>query len=425
MSNQFPPPDFVQTPSAVPGIIVYRPRPPEETHQEVVEFTCPQCAASKAYSAENGGLTCTFCGYNEKPAGEVLGRGAEEFEFTVETVERAAHGWGQERKELVCNNCSAHTTFSIDMLTHTCPFCASNQVMQVKAPQDVLRPRFLIPFKTTEDECRAVAAGWLGNSWMLPQGLQQLARTAPFTPIYIPYWTFDANIAASWRAQVAHQKQRTVWVNGKRTTRTETVWKWESGSVSLFIDDMLVNGSSRLSALLLKKVRQYQLDALVAYDPTFLAGIQAQAYDVALEPAWEQGRQGMREYTKSKCKAQATSQRMRNFSMSLDFSNESWRYILLPIYLSSYQYGEQSYQVVVNGQSGVIAGQRPVDWQKVLLAMGAAFSPVLLLGVLTAVLLNAGVDWAGLIGVFTMVTLAVVLFLAIRWIIIARALDDI
>jgi ribosomal protein L37AE/L43A len=145
MSTQFPPSDFVQTQSAVPGILVYQPRPPEETHQEVVDFTCPQCAASKAYSAENGALTCTFCGYFEEPEKEIVGRGAEEFEFTVETVERASHGWGTERKELVCNSCAAHTTLSTDMLSHTCPFCASNQVMQVKAPQDVLRPAVYDP----------------------------------------------------------------------------------------------------------------------------------------------------------------------------------------------------------------------------------------------------------------------------------------
>jgi hypothetical protein len=119
--------------------------------------------------------------------------------------------------------------------------------------------------------------------------------------------------------------------------------------------------------LLLKKMGKFQLDALAPYDPSFLAGIQAQAYDTGLEPAWEEGRRRMREMTKSKCKSQATSQRMRNFSMGMDFSNESWRYILLPIYLASYRYGDKSYQVLINGQNGKIAGQRPVDWRKIAL----------------------------------------------------------
>ena len=378
----FPPTDYIPTKSAIPGIAVYMPKPPDEKHQPVVEFSCPQCSASTAYSAENGGLTCTYCGYYEPPQQETVGKAAEEFEFTVETMERVAHGWGAERMELACNRCSAHTTHSTDMLTHTCPFCGSNQVVQVKAPQDVLRPRFLVPFTVTQDNCREKTAVWLGNSWVLPKDLQKLARTATFAPIYIPFWTFDANTNADWKAEVGHRRTRTVTRNGRRTTESYTEWRWESGNVKLFIDDLLVNGSNKVSPHLLSQMRGFNLHELVAYDPTFLAGIQAQAYDIGLEEAWELGRQQMRERTKKSCVGQATSNRIRNFSMNLDFSNESWRYVLLPIYLATYHYNNQPYQVMVNGQNGVVAGQRPVDWMKVLLAAGAALSPSLILGLI-------------------------------------------
>ncbi|MCZ7673375.1 MAG: hypothetical protein M5U34_42805 [Chloroflexi bacterium] len=66
------------------------------------------------------------------------------------------------------------------------PFCGSNQVVQVKAPQDVLRPRFLIPFTITPDACRQKTAVWLQDSWMVPRELNRLARKAAYTPIYIP-----------------------------------------------------------------------------------------------------------------------------------------------------------------------------------------------------------------------------------------------
>lgn len=378
----FPPENFIRTTSAVPGIDLYMPRPPEETHQETVEFHCPQCDATTAYCAENGGLTCTHCGYYEPPAIETVGKAAAEFEFTVETMERAAHGWGIERKELACNRCGARTTFSTDQLTHTCPFCASNQVVQVKAPQDLLRPRFLIPFTISEEDCRQRVQAWLGSSWMTPKDLQRLAYSAEFTPIFIPYWTFDARAKAHWRAEVAHTRTKTVYVNGKPTTRTVTEWRWESGSVNLYYDDILVMGSQRLSALLLQKVQKYDLQELVPYDPAFLAGLSAQAYDTGLDPAWEVGRKLMRQKTKKACQSQATSQRMRNFSMSLDFSEETWRYILLPLYLASYPYGDQRYQVMVNGQTGVVAGQRPVDWRKIVLVAGGTLLPGVILGLI-------------------------------------------
>ncbi|MCA9917965.1 MAG: hypothetical protein KC445_08440 [Anaerolineales bacterium] len=410
MSDTFPPQGYVQTKSAVSGIEVYRPLKPEELEdaRPVVDFRCPNCDGATAYSTDNGGLTCTFCGYHEAPQVEVVGKGAQEFEFTVETVERSTNGWGQERKELVCNSCATHITLSSEMLSHTCPFCGSNSVVQTRAPQDVLRPRFLVPFVTTTDNCRQITAEFLQNSWMLPADLQNLARSTEYTPIYIPFWTFDARTKATWRAEVYntdasrrhHSAPNWKWERPfllKLGDREGKQWDWESGAVSLLTDDMLVSGSSQISLTLLKQLRGYRLGELVPYEPTFLAGLSAQAYDVDLETAWASARRSMRAKTKTACQEQASASNMRNFSMNLDFSDESWRYILLPIYLANYRYGDKVFQVLINGQTGTIAGQRPVDWRKVAKYLGLAFLPVLLLAIAAAVLLANNLDIGGLI----------------------------
>jgi DNA-directed RNA polymerase subunit RPC12/RpoP len=298
----------------------------------------------------------------------------------------------------VCNSCGSHITLSTEMLSHTCPFCGSNAVVQTRAPQDALRPRFLVPFATTTEDCRQQTAVWLQNSWMLPKDLQNLARSTEYTPIYIPFWTFDARTKASWRAEVhntdarrrRHSAPNWKWERPfllKLGDREEKVWDWESGAVSVFTDDMLVNGSSQLSVTLLGQMGGYQLSKLVPYDPTFLAGISAQAYEVDLETAWERARRLMRARTKEACQKQASASTMRNFSMNLDFSEESWRYILLPLYLATYRYGDKLFQVMVNGQTGTIAGQRPVDWKRVGWTLAGAFLPGLLLGIVAAVLL--------------------------------------
>ncbi|MCA9896609.1 MAG: hypothetical protein H6654_14695 [Ardenticatenaceae bacterium] len=400
MSNSFPPEGYVQTKSAVSGIEVYRPLKPEELEEArpVVDFRCPNCDGATAYSADNGGLTCTFCGYHEAPQVEIVGKGAQEFEFTVETVERSTNGWGQERKELVCSSCASHITLSSEMLSHTCPFCGSNAVVQTRAPQDVLRPRFLVPFVTTTENCRQITAEFLQKSWMLPNNLQNLARSTEYTPIYIPFWTFDARTQATWRAEVyntdasrrRHSAPNWKWERPfllKLGDREGSQWDWESGAVSLVTDDMLVSGSSQISLTLLKQLRGYRLGELVPYEPTFLAGLSAQAYDVDLETAWASARRSMRAKTKDACQEQASARNMRNFSMNLDFSDESWRYILLPIYLANYRYGNKVFQVLINGQTGTIAGQRPVDWRKVAKVLGLWFLPGLLLAIASAVLL--------------------------------------
>ncbi len=389
----FPPKNYIPTKSTISGIEIYKPAPENQgQHKAVVSFNCPQCDGTTAFNALDGGLTCGFCGYHEPPKKALVGKGAEEFEFTVETVERAAHGWGVERSDLHCQRCGSHTIIPPESLTHTCPFCGSNNVIQQKAPQDALRPRFLVPFKLESEACQKIAREWLGSSWMTPAGMKRLSRIADFVPVFIPFWTFDSHATATWRAEVGHTKSSRRYNSRTKswTTTTKTVWKWESGRVKRFFDDLVVSGSTQLSKKLLGQIQDYNLHDLLEYEPNLLAGQQAQAYDLPLDEAWKSARHTMREKTRLDCRRQASTSKIRNFSMSLDFSDESWRYILLPVYIAIYHYQQEQFQVMVNGQTGSIAGQRPPDWVKIWLLISLSMAPSLILGVAGIVLLFFG-----------------------------------
>lgn len=229
---------------------------------------------------------------------------------------------------------------------------------------------------------------------MVPGELQRLAAVVDLVPMYLPTWTFDGVARAQWKAQVGHTKTERYRAGGEWKTRTRTVWRWESGRVTRTFDDLPIPGTARVSQVLLERIKNYDLSALVSYDPQFLAGINARAYDVPLEEAWEEARHRMREETRAACRKQASTSKIRNFSMTLDFSDESWRYILVPTYVGAYRYRGEPYQVMVNGQTGDVAGQRPVDWTKVGLAIGAALAPGVLLtlaGLITALLGIGGI----------------------------------
>lgn len=427
MNDQFPPPGYVWVESKLDGIEVYQPAPvAEEKPVDMINFDCPQCGATTAYNVSDGGLTCAHCGFYEPPKQAVIGKRAQEFEFTVETMERSAQGWGEARKDLECQNCGAVTSLPIENLTHTCVFCGSNKVVQRNAQQNILRPLFMIPFKIEIDACYKIARQWLGSSWMTPAVLKNADSVRAFMAVYLPFWTFDAVTTADWRAEVGHSVTEQYYDASDKSwkSRTRVEWRWESGNVQLHIDDLPVPGTQRLSKLHLNNIREFDLQQLVLYDPNYLAGLQAKAYDIPLEAAWEISRQEMRETTRKSCREQASTSDIRNFSMNLDFSEESWRYVLLPVYVAAYQYAEQVYQVVVNGQSGSISGPRPVDWQKVWLAIAAIMSPGVLLGLLGLVTLPlAG---AGLvIGGIGFVLLIIGLVISITMYMKASHMDDV
>ncbi len=426
MTNEsFPPTGYIATTSKVSGIEVYMPAPPDAAPQpEIVDFKCPQCGATTAYSAADGGLTCSHCGYYEAPSKPVVGRKAAEFEFTVETLERDAQGWGETRKELACQNCGALTSIASDSLTHTCPFCGSNQVIQRQAAQDMLRPRFLIPFKLESEACQKIARDWLGSSWMVPSSLKGLANIASFQGLFLPFWTFDAQTRADWKAEVGHPETERYYDNGQWKTRTVIRWRWESGHAELPIEDLLVCGSNRVSVHILDQIKGFDLSQLALYEPKYLAGLGAKSYDVPLEKAWETARQAMRENTRQACVSQASTSMVRNFSMNLDYANEGWRYILLPVYMASYRYGDKSYQVMVNAQTGQIGGQRPADWNKIWLIIAALLALGLILGVIGLLTIPLGGAGLGIGGVgFILLVIGLIIGVVIYQ--KAQALDEI
>lgn len=361
--------------------------PPPEKQREVVAFKCPNCGANQAYSAADQSLTCTACGYREVPQQVVVGKQAQQFEFKVETLQKSAQGWGIERKEMECKNCGAVMSIPPDTLTYTCPFCTSDYVVQRKAAQDVLRPTYLIPPKVADQAARDRVKEWLGSSWMTPRMLSSAAVLDRFKPVYLPYWTFDAHTAADWKAEVGH----THTVGSGKNRHTVTTWSWKSGHVELTIDDLLVPGTTRVSEIILSKMDNFSTSGLVQYDSAFLAGISALAYERGLDAAWDLGRQKMRERTKKACENDIHSSQVRNFSMQMNFNDESWRYVLLPVYATAYIFQEKTFQVLVNAQTGWVGGQRPVAWPIV----GAAVAALEVLMIIAFIILHVLIGSAG------------------------------
>ena len=387
-----PPPGYEQAPSAVEGIAVWRPRPEKAPDLSPVAYTCPKCGASTRYNVAAGGVACEHCGYIAPAKTDLVGQDAQEFEFTLQTLSEAEQGWSVTRQELHCDRCGAVVSLTPGVLAAACPFCASNHVNLSAAPSDQLRPRFLIPFKIQPQVVQGIVQTWLRQGWFHPDDLALSTVVDRLAGMYLPFWTFDARIEARWKAQVGYEQQERYYDHGSKDWKTRTVidWRWENGQVTLDTDDLLVDGSAHLSHVLLGRIKPFYLNELVQYTPDFLAGWQAQAYEVSLPDAWEQGKATMREMARQACRGAIHSAHVRNFSMIADFAEETWRYILLPVYLATYARQGKTYQVMVNGQTGAIGGQKPVAWWKVWLAIAALLLPALGLGVVGLVLLPLG-----------------------------------
>lgn len=388
------PENYHELPSHIEGISVFAPKPLETPESVPQTYKCPNCGANTRFDVATAGVTCEHCGYIAPTRERTVGRAADQHEFTLETLSLAKQGWGINRNHLHCESCGAGLSIPEDAITSSCPFCASNKVNISRAPADILRPKFLIPFKILPKKNQALAREWLGKGWYHPPELASSALINKFHGIYLPFWTFDAQIDAGWKAQIGHERKVR---DRKGQTRTEIDWRWESGRAQLTMDDTIHAGTNKVSHLILQKLLPFRFEELTAYSPDFLAGWQAQNYNIPLPEAWQEAKEGMRETARSTCRSQIASSRVRNFSMTANFSHETWRYVLLPVYLAVYKHEDRIFQVMVNGQTGTVAGQKPVAWNKIWLAIAALLIPGLGMVLAGLPLLLVGIVGMGLI----------------------------
>ncbi len=407
-TNWRPPENYQEVKSSLPGITIFAPRPKQKHDDSPKSYKCPNCGATTRFDIAAGGIACESCGYTAPAQAQKVGMAAGEYEFTLETLAQAQQGWGTSHKQLHCKGCGADLDIPEGALTTTCPFCASNEVNIRTAPSDHLRPRFLIPFKVLPKDTRTRAMEWLGKGWFHPKELSVNAILDRFSGIYLSFWTFTADIASLWKAEVGHERTETYYDSASKTHKTRIVidWRWENGRVGINVSDLLIPGNQHVSQLIVQRLYPFKLSDLVEYTPDFLAGWQALVYDVTLPDAWEQGKAVMRERAKKACYADIASAHIRNFSMTADFADESWRYVLLPIYLAAYKFEDKVFQVMVNGQTGMVAGQKPVAWWKIWVAIAALLSPGLFVGLISLPLLVAGG-----VGFFTMILALILLII--------------
>ena len=81
------------------------------------------------------------------------------------------------------------------------------------------------------------------------------------------------------------------------------------------------------------------------------------------------------------CAARVPGDTYRNLVVDSVYDGETFKHVLVPVWLLTYDYGPKAFQVVVNGATGRIAGEYPKSRWKIalLVALGLAVITILVL----------------------------------------------
>lgn len=350
------------------------PPPLPEDFKTKRNYPCPECGGDAEWNPAKQALVCPYCGtvtpFEIKEGGD--GIVEHELAAALRNLGNEERGWETEKKSVKCENCHAISVFDPQKVAQRCDFCGSPALIpyeQVRAP---IRPESLLAFKISQENVRESVRQWYGKIWIAPNKLKNRAVTDTVHGIYIPYWTFDAQAAADWTAEAGYYYYVTETYRdsqGRSQTRQvqKTRWEHAAGSLEHFFDDLLVPASRGVHPELIRKIEPFPTDELVEYTPAFLTGWVVEQYQIDLVEGSQLARDNMNARLRQLCSQQVPGDTQRNLQVSAMFSGETFKHVLLPIWLLTYQYGRKTYQVVVNGYTGKIAGKYPISWVKVTL----------------------------------------------------------
>ncbi len=283
----------------------------------------------------------------------------------------------EEVRTTPCPSCGALIAFKGATHAAECPFCATPVVIGTGTSRQI-KPQALVPFQLSEDAARDAMVAWLGRLWFAPGSLVEYARKGrSLNGIYTPYWTFDAATRSRYKgARGTYYYEThtvTVMVNGKREQRQEQVrktrWQGVSGWVSRAFDDVLVLASTSLPRGYTEALEPWDLSALQPYSPDYLAGFSAEGYTVALAEGQARGHQIMSGVINGDVRRDIGGDEQRVDRIDTAYSEETFKHILLPVWMAAYKYGGKTYRFVINGQTGKVRGERPWSVWKIALAV--------------------------------------------------------
>lgn len=370
---------------AIPAV---RRTPRAEEHR----WPCESCGADLRFAPGQTQLVCSHCGHvQEIPDAppETRSRALGELDLYRALADDLPPADMEEVRTTPCPSCGALVEFSGATHAAQCPFCATPVVVGTGTSR-MIKPQAVIPFALSEPQARAAMGQWLGRLWFAPNGLVEYARKGrALNGMHVPYWTFDAATRSRYRGLRGDYYYTTrtvaVQVNGRTEHRQEQVrhtrWTPASGWVSRRFDDVLVLASQSLPRSYTEALEPWELGALTAYRPDFLAGFTAEGYTISLADGQGLAHQKMAAVIHQDVRRKIGGDEQQVQAIDTDHSEETFKHILLPVWMAAYKYGGKTYRFVVNGQTGKVQGERPWSAWKIAFA------------VILALIVAAGIAW--------------------------------
>lgn len=327
------------------------------------EYKCPCCGGAISFDSGSQKMKCPYC--NAEFETETLRdyddalKNEQSDDIHWETSAGGEWQQGEENglRTYICNSCGGEIVTDETTAAAACPFCGNPIVMKGQL-SGALRPDYIIPFKLDKKAAKAALIKHYDGKRLLPKVFKDQNHIDEIKGVYVPFWLFDADVDAS----VRYRATRTRTWSDSRYNYTETQYYSVNRSGNIGFERVPVDGSEKMADDLMESIEPFNFSEAVDFQTAYLSGYMADKYDVDAEQSIERANARIKKSTAdafaATVKGYAT---VKTEASNISLQGGRAKYALYPVWLLNTTWKGQKYIFAMNGQTGRIAGDLPLD----------------------------------------------------------------
>lgn len=374
---------------------------------QITNFQCPACTGPLHFAGDSGKLECEYCGssygiaeieelYSDDmqqaavAAQELPEQGQEddeEYEMPDcsepwDTSE--VRGWGEDGRSMKaysCPSCGAELICDENTVATHCPYCANPTVVPANF-SGALRPDYILPFKLDKMAAINALAKYYKGKKFLPKAFAETNHLDDITGVYVPFWLYDGEVYADMRFNATRSHSYTT--ANTRVTVTDHFNIHRAGSMSF--EKIPVDASKKMPDTHMDAIEPYDYSELKPFSAAYMPGFLAEKFDMGVEECSARADERATATTVGAVAATATGfNTVVPVSKNVRIRRGKVHYALMPVWLLSTRWKDKSFLFAMNGQTGKLIGDLPIDRGKYLAWFAGIALP--LMAVLAALLL--------------------------------------
>lgn len=378
--------------------------------EQITNYKCPACSGPLHFAAKSGMMECEYCGSNYSVQ-EIEDRYAEADSAAAQAKKEAdnkpasdnewavteEHWNGEGMKSYGCPSCGATLVCDDNFAASSCPYCGNPTIVPGQFT-DMLKPDFVLPFKLEKDDAIEALKKHYGKRYLLPQAFKNANHLEEVKGVYVPFWLYDGTADGDCTYEAVHEEKT---VQGQEEIITKKYYHVERKGKFEF-KKIPADASTKMDDKLMDSIEPYNYEDLKPFSKAYLTGYMADKYDVSVEENAKRAIDRAKESTKSALYQDVISNKEYTYASPkkevVNVKQGKVYYAMMPVWLLTTRCNGQGYTFAMNGQSGKMVGDLPVDKPKLWITVLAVLAVIAGIGIGVCNWAPMGAVIAGLIG---------------------------